>query len=75
MLKKKSFQIYARIYALGVVGDCFYALCVKRGKSGLPRLGFHLTNGYRKIRESATESKPPSANLMRIAFGKGERAR
>ena len=43
-------------------------LCVKRGKSGLLRLGFHLTNGYRKVRESATESKPPRVAWARVKW-------
>ena len=71
---------------LGVVGDCFLARVVwidkvdyaldshtKRGKSGLPRLGFHLTNGYREVRESATESKPLDLCQKRES-SKGERA-
>jgi len=31
------------------------------------KTGFHLTDGHRKVRESATENKPP------IFIGKGEK--
>jgi len=43
-------------------------LLVKEESPSYNRTGFHLTDGHRKVRESATENKPPF-------FGKGEKAR
>lgn len=45
-----------------------------RGKSGLQRTGWSVTPTGRKVRESATENRPPRATVL-VARGKGETVR
>ena len=48
-----------------MAGDC---LTIQEESPDYNEAGFHLTDGYRKIRESATENKP-------LFYSKGETAR
>jgi len=43
-------------------------LLAKEESPSYTKTGFHLTDGHRKVRESATENRPP-------IIGKGEKAR